>query len=176
LILSSSKQSKNNSSTSSHNVVQTNVSLSTTESTTSDSNSTEVKVESTNDDTPPQNSSSSQPTSLPSAPTDSNALPQRSNKEDSRKTTTTERCARDEWGLPTVHITGESGKTIEVNANQAVPIESKYFKGVILPMIRCDGEYEKYNRYGGYFGNKQRRFEVQFQVRCHDKEFFLLHP
>lgn len=74
------------------------------------------------------------------------------------------RSSRDNWGIPMVHITGESGRTIEVNAQQPVPIESKYFKGVILPMIRCDGEYEKYNRYSNYFSGKQRRFEVQFQV------------
>lgn len=72
--------------------------------------------------------------------------------------------AREEWGLPSLRVVDQDGKVITVNPEKPTPIESEYFKGVILIMLKCDGEYSEYNRYADHFGKKQRKFEVQFQV------------
>jgi hypothetical protein len=72
--------------------------------------------------------------------------------------------AKEEWGLPTLRVVDQDGKIITVNPEKPTPIESEYFKGVILIMLKCDGEFSEYNRYADHFGKKQRKFEVQFQV------------
>jgi hypothetical protein len=71
---------------------------------------------------------------------------------------------KEEWGLPTLRVVDQDGKVITVNPERPTPIESEYFKGVILIMLKCDGEFSEYNRYADHFGKKQRKFEVQFQV------------
>ena len=72
--------------------------------------------------------------------------------------------AKEEWGLPTLRVVDQYGKVITVNPEKPTPIESEYFKGVILIMLKTDGEFSEYNRYADHFGKKQRKFEVQFQV------------
>ena len=71
---------------------------------------------------------------------------------------------RSHWGIPILRIIDETGKVIKINSLEPIEIENKYFKGVILPMIKCDGEYEQFNTYRNYFSKSNRKFEIQFQV------------
>jgi hypothetical protein len=97
----------------------------------------------------------------------------KSSQQSAKATATTDRAtkkskkgqkAKEEWGLPTLRVVDQDGKVITVNPEKPTPIESEYFKGVILIMLKCDGEFSEYNRYADHFGKKQRKFEVQFQV------------
>lgn len=74
------------------------------------------------------------------------------------------RSEKEDWGIPTLRVKDQTGKLIPVNSEKPVPIESDYFKGFILIMVKCDGEHSEYNRYASHFAGKQRKFEVQFQV------------
>ena len=68
------------------------------------------------------------------------------------------------WGIPTLRIKDFAGNIILVNSENPVPLESDYFKGVILFMVRTEGDHAKYNRYENHFRGRQRKFEVQIQV------------
>jgi hypothetical protein len=74
------------------------------------------------------------------------------------------RSAKEDWGIPTMKVKDQTGKLIPVNSEKPIPIETEYFKGFILIMVRCDGEHSEFNRYEEHFAGKQRKFEVQFQV------------
>mmetsp|Transcript_2996 Transcript_2996/g.4552 ORF Transcript_2996/g.4552 Transcript_2996/m.4552 type:complete len:1659 (+) Transcript_2996:117-5093(+) len=103
----------------------------------------------------PSTSSSHQPT-----PNDTpKASPSRPKPKKIRKM----RPAKEEWGMPTLRVLDQSGKIIPVNSEKPVPIESEYFKGCILIMVKCDGDLSEYNRHANHFQGKQRKFEVQFQ-------------
>lgn len=69
------------------------------------------------------------------------------------------------WGIPILRMKDERGKIIKINSSEPIEIENRYFKGVILPMIKCEGELETFNTYGKHFNNseKGRKFEIQFQ-------------
>lgn len=101
-----------------------------------------------------------------------------SNSKQSKKKQNDGRKMKEEWGLPTLKVVDQNGKIITVNPEKPTPIESEYFKGVILIMLKCDGEFSKYNRYADHFGTKQRKFEVQFQVESilftHLEIYFLI--
>ena len=71
---------------------------------------------------------------------------------------------RSQWGMPTIRVRDSQGRIIEVNSREPVPVETDFFKGVILIMLRTEGDLEKYNHYEHHFKGKQRKFEVQFQV------------
>jgi hypothetical protein len=70
-----------------------------------------------------------------------------------------------QWGLPTLRVKDSQGRIIEINSEKPVEVETEYFKGTILMMLRTDGDLEEFNRYEHHFSGKQRKFEVQFQVR-----------
>jgi hypothetical protein len=74
------------------------------------------------------------------------------------------RVAKADWGIPSLKVVDFGGRIIPVNPDKPTPIESEYFKGHILIMLKCDGEYAEYNRYADHFQGKNRKFEVQFQV------------
>lgn len=69
------------------------------------------------------------------------------------------------WGLPTLRVRDSDGGIIEINSEKPVEVETEYFKGTILIMLRTDGDLEEFNGYEHHFAGKQRKFEVQFQVR-----------
>lgn len=71
---------------------------------------------------------------------------------------------RARWGIPTVRIRDSNGNIITINSEEPVPFESEHFKGLLLLMVRTDGELAEYNRYENHFSGKQRKFEFQFQV------------
>ena len=71
---------------------------------------------------------------------------------------------RARWGIPTVRIRDSNGNIITINSEEPVPFESEHFKGLLLLMVRTDGELAEYNRYEHHFSGKQRKFEFQFQV------------
>ncbi len=64
------------------------------------------------------------------------------------------------WGIPTLRIRDYNGNVLTINPEQPVPYESEYFKGVILVMMKAEG-----SKYEPHFAGKQRKFEVQIQVR-----------
>jgi hypothetical protein len=74
------------------------------------------------------------------------------------------RVGKAQWGLPTLRVRDSEGRIIEINSEKPVAVETEYFKGTILMMLRTDGDLEEYNRYEHHFNGKQRKFEVQFQV------------
>ena len=93
-----------------------------------------------------------------------NTIDSNSSSKPSKKRQNDSRKSKEEWGLPTLKVVDQYGNIMTVNPEKPTPIESEYFKGVILIMLKCDGEFSEYNRYGHHFGTKQRKFEVQFQV------------
>ena len=74
------------------------------------------------------------------------------------------RVGKSVWGLPTLRVRDSNGVIVEINSEKPVPIETDYFKGTILIMLRTEGDLEQFNRYEHHFRGKQRKFEVQFQV------------
>lgn len=70
---------------------------------------------------------------------------------------------RSTWGIPILRMIDETGKIIKINSLEPIEFENNYFKGIILPMIKCDGEYEEYNTYGKHLSKSNRKFEIQFQ-------------
>jgi hypothetical protein len=74
------------------------------------------------------------------------------------------RLAKEEWGIPTLRVIDSNGKVVPVNPGTPTPMETDCFKGFILIMLKCDGEYADYDHYKHHFKGKQRKFEVQFQV------------
>jgi hypothetical protein len=71
---------------------------------------------------------------------------------------------RGAWGIPVLRMLDDQGKVIKINSQIPIEVETSYFKGIILTMIRCEGEFESFNTYREYFQNKDRKFEIQFQV------------
>mmetsp|Transcript_19758 Transcript_19758/g.36793 ORF Transcript_19758/g.36793 Transcript_19758/m.36793 type:complete len:1713 (-) Transcript_19758:223-5361(-) len=84
-------------------------------------------------------------------------------KKERKSTGEKPRVGKSLWGLPTLRVRDSSGRIIEINSDKPVPVETEYFKGTILMMLRTDGDMEQYNRYEHHFNGKQRKFEVQFQ-------------
>jgi hypothetical protein len=74
------------------------------------------------------------------------------------------RLVKEEWGIPTLRVVDSNGKVIPVNPDTPTPMETDCFKGFILIMLKCDGEYADYDHYKHHFKGKQRKFEVQFQA------------
>lgn len=71
---------------------------------------------------------------------------------------------RSTWGIPILRMIDETGKIIKINSLEPIEFENNYFKGILLPMIKCEGELEKYNTYGNHLSKSNRKFEIQFQV------------
>ena len=69
--------------------------------------------------------------------------------------------------MPTLRLRDHNGNIIPINPNTSVPIETQYFKGEILFMLKCEGQLSSYNKYRSYFsskaGNDGRKFELQIQ-------------
>eukprot|EP01041_Mallomonas_annulata_P003245 gene3245-6422_t len=77
--------------------------------------------------------------------------------------TKSEETTIENWGIPTLCVKDINGKIITVNSPKPVPIESDYFKGHIVFMVRTDGDLAQYNTYEHHFHGRQRKFEIQIQ-------------